>query len=524
MGSSRPTRLIVPLIHADPPLETQAAHAFSRGADLVELRADCINDADALERLLRGPDSARCILTIRSAAEGGLWDADDAERVALFERLGLLGPGFVDVELATWQRSANLRQKIELIADPQAAPGQPRAPKPDPPQRPRCALILSHHDFRETPADLDAVFNRLLDARSGLIKAAFRCADADDACRILLALRRAAPRRPTIALGMGEAGLLTRVLAPKFGAFGVFAALDAAAASAPGQPTVDDLRRWRWDAINPSTRVYGVIGWPVAHSRSPALHNAAFAADHVNAVYLPLPIRPDEAAFFAFLDRVTDHPELDFAGFSVTIPHKEHALRWLVARRLPIGEWATRCGAVNTLALRDGRWIGDNTDAPAFLDVLNAAAVPLHAGMSALVLGAGGVARAVVAALTSQGVRLTLANRTHARAAALAAEFGASCVPWSARRLGRADLIVNCTSVGMRPYINESPLPAGAFARGQAVFDTIYTPRDTQLLRDARAAGATPIAGDALFLAQARRQYQLWHQRPMPPLNLDAVS
>ncbi|TWT45460.1 Shikimate dehydrogenase [Phycisphaerae bacterium RAS1] len=506
------TRLIVPLVHADPPLETQAAAALAAGADLVELRVDCIGDADAVERLLRRTPGGRFVLTIRSSPEGGLWDGDDAERVALFERLGLLRPGLVDVELATWLRSSNLRQKIELVA---GAGGSSRdaAPAAGELNRPRDLLILSHHDFRQTPADLDALFDRLRAERSDVIKAALRCGDARDACRILLALRRTAAWRPTIALGMGEAGLLTRVLGPKFGAFGVFAALDAGGESAPGQPTIDELRRLRWGAIGPRTRVYGVIGWPVGHSRSPALHNAAMAADGIDGVYVPLPVQPSEAAFTAFMDLAASHPELDFTGFSVTIPHKEHALRWLRARGAPLGEWAVRCGAANTLALKGGRWTGDNTDAPAVLDVLDVAAVLAGPQTRALVLGAGGVARAVVAALASRGARLTISNRTAERASALAAEFGADVLAWDGRAAASADLIVNCTSVGMQPGVAESPLPAGSIRAAQTVFDTVYAPRETRLLREAAATGAKIIRGDALFLAQARRQYEIWHER-----------
>lgn len=515
-----PTRLVVPLTRAAPPLEQQARAAAAAGAELIELRVDLIGDAEAARALLlQRQRAAPYILTVRAAAEGGGWTGDDAERVALIEELGLLLPGYVDVELATLERSANLRQKIGLVCARHGCEAELL-------ERPKNVLLASHHDWRETPAELGDVFARLERSSAEIIKAVFRPRDARDALRILAELRARAARRATIALALDEAGLVTRILGPKFGAFAVFAALEEGAASAPGQPTSAELQQvYHWRAIGPATRVYGVIGWPVTHSRGPLIHNTALRGAGIDAVYVPLPVAPDEADFDAFMDYVAANRWLDFDGFSVTVPHKEHALRWLQRRGGEIEALALRCGAVNTLTRRGDAWRGANTDAPAILDVLRHAAGrgrPGYTddalrGRTAGVIGAGGAGRAALAALGELGCPITLCNRDPERGAAVADEFGAAFLPWERRdELRACDTLIQCTKVGLWPAVDESPLPAAALRGGQMVLDTVYRPRVTRLLADAAQAGATAICGVEMFVEQAARQFALWTGRAAP--------
>jgi len=517
------TLLAVPLVSADPPLRDQVRAARDAGADLVELRVDCINDVAAVEALLAAPRDLPLILTVRAADEGGAWTGDDAERIALIERLGLrllaTSPSagqrddYVDIEYATWQRSANIRQKVQLVAGATADASSATA-------RTRNRLIISWHDFAGTPADLDAVFERLAATPADVLKAVFTAHDATDGFRVLSQLRRRAAARPLIALALGEAGLFTRVLARKFGAFLTFAALRAAHASAPGQPAIAELRGlYRWDKIGPGTRVYGVVGWPVSHSLSPVIHNAALSAANIDAVYVPLPVRPDAAGWAAFMEQAGG-PGLDVAGLSVTIPHKEHALRWLAARGLPVSALAARCGAVNTLVHRpDGTWAGDNTDARGALAALQANARGRTGALRRArvdVLGAGGAARAVVAALRDCGCTVTIYNRTAQRAAELARELRCAWQPWDARLHCGGDVLINCTSVGLWPAVDDSPLPDDAFRPGTLVFDTVYRPPQTRLLRAAAARGCETVSGVEMFLAQAAAQHELWHGAPAP--------
>lgn len=490
------------------------------GAQIIELRVDCLDDIGAVERLLGAPhpcDSAGApipyIITIRSADEGGMFDGEDADRVALIERLGLLQPGYIDVELAVWRRSANLRQKIGLVCDI----GSPQALGAH--DRPRNRLILSHHDWRATPHDLSGVFDALTQTPGAIGKAAYRCADATDALRILAELHS---RRdfPLIAIGMDEAGVATRLLAPKFGAFLSFAARGQSESSAPGQLTVARMcDEFRWNDVQPSTAVYGVVGWPVGHSRSPLIHNAALAAANIDAIYLPFPVKPTHDDFAAFMDRADEATWLDLRGLSVTIPHKEHARRWLHAHGGEITARAERAGAVNTLTRRGSNWLGDNTDglgAVAALRALPAIASSGLRGWDIAILGSGGAARGVAAALLDEGAAVRIYNRDPARGAELAATLGCTAHAWEGRTQHGAQIVVNCTALGMPPYDAESPLPAAAHRADVIVFDTVYTPPQTRLLREARTAGCAVVSGVDMFVGQAAAQFEQWHQRPAP--------
>ncbi len=499
------TALAVPLIQLDSPLAQQVSAARAAGADLIELRVDLLGDSAAIAELLEREQESRgdapYLLTIRSAAEGGGWDGGDDERVALYERLGLLQPGYLDVEWATWQRSANLRQKIGLVAETGAEPGT----------RAKNRLILSWHELRETPADLAARLDPFDAPASAIRKAVFTTRDAFDGWRIADELRRRGAGAPWILLGMGEGGLLTRVLAKKFGGFLTFAALDEDSLAAPGQPTIATLRElYRWDALGPATGVYGVVGWPVAHSQSPRLHNAAMARAGIDGVYLPMPILPERERFVAFMDFLAARPELGVRGLSVTIPHKEHALQWLRERGGAISDIALRCGAVNTLQCDRGRWSGDNTDAAGALRALQG----LTPGR-AHVLGAGGAARAVIAALQTAGWQVRIYGRDARRTAEVARELGCEWRIWEERARTRCDLLANCTQVGMSPNEDESPYPAAALRKEMTVFDTVYQPEQTRLLRAAADCGAAVRSGLTMFRAQAALQFECWHGRAM---------
>lgn len=508
------TRIAVPIVSGQPPLEEQVRAARAAGADLVELRVDVIDDAAAVERLLRGPAILPTILTVRAASEGGAWAQDDATRVALIEQLGLLGPDYVDIELATWQRSANLRQKIGLVAT-----RSDQAPAAL--DRRRGQLILSHHDFRATPPDIDALLATLEATPAHVLKAVFRPLDATDALRVVVALATRVKERAWVLLALDEAGLVSRVLARKFGAFLTFATLSDTGASAPGQPSLTTLRDlYRWDALTPETHVYGVVGWPVTHSLSPHIHNAALEAAGVDGVYVPLPVRPDPDDFRAFMDFVTAHPQLDLHGLSVTIPHKEHALQWLRARGGTTDAISAACGAVNTLVRQpDGRWDGLNTDALGIRAALAACprlAGTTLAGRQVAILGAGGVARAAAAALAADGCHVTVYNRSPHRAAQLATDLGCVAAPWEARTATTAEIIINCTSVGLHPRITATPMPVDALRPEQIVFDTIYRPANTRLLCEAAERGCATVSGNDMFLAQAAAQFEAWHGQPPP--------
>jgi 3-dehydroquinate dehydratase / shikimate dehydrogenase len=417
---------------------------------------------------------------------------------------------------------------------------------------PQLRLILSRHDFARTPAELGASFDELLSSHADVVKVACKAESIVDALRVLDLLQSTGGHPPllplgkggragaavgkgghkgAIALAMGETGILTRVLAKKFDALLTFASLDKGKESAPGQPSIRDLRElYRWAAINARTQVYGVVGCPVAHSMSPAIHNAAFGQAGHDGVYLPMRVEPPHEAFAAFLDGCLARPWLDLRGLSVTIPHKENLLRYVEARGGEIEPLARRIGVANTLHLErgsradgtDAKLYAFNTDYRGALDALchglGCEAKDLT-GVPVAVLGAGGVSRAIVAGLADCGCKITIYNRTAQKATALAADFGADALPFDQRIRNDTRVIINCTSIGMWPNISDSPRGGASIlpeARDLAVFDTVYNPIETRLLREAREQGHKIIDGVAMFVRQAAAQFERWTGQVAP--------
>nr|WP_192898660.1 shikimate dehydrogenase [Crenalkalicoccus roseus] len=249
-------------------------------------------------------------------------------------------------------------------------------------------------------------------------------------------------------------------------------------------------------------RLAGVLGWPVAHSRSPRLHGFWLERHGIDGAYLPLPVRPER-----FADAVRALADLGFRGANVTIPHKEAAFAVCDG----VDRSARRAGAVNTLVFREGRIEGSNTDGFGFLENLRAAAPGWRAEAGpAVVLGAGGSARAIAAALLDAGCpRLTLVNRTRARAEALARTLGGPVAVAERPPLEGAALLVNTTSLGMQGHppldLDLAPLPERA-----VVADIVYVPLETPLLARARARGLVAVEGLGMLLHQARPGFEAW--------------
>lgn len=536
------TRLCVSLIGSTcREMARQIDAATAAGAEMIELRLDCLEawDKASIRDLMlkaRGFDG-EIIVTCRLAEEGGNWRGDEGERLDLLELAGRTGADYIDVEYEVWRRSEAWRRRIGLLCELELANPNPRR-----------RLILSRHDFDGTPADLERFIGEPAREPAHVVKVACRATAITDALRMLDVLRSVAAARPVIALAMGEDGLPTRLLAGKFGALLTFVSVQAGRESAPGQPTIEQARElYRWDAIGPDTRLFGVIGCPVAHSMSPAVMNGAFGEIGFDATYLPFRVEPEYDAFAAFLDGCLDRPWLGLGGCSVTIPHKENLLRYVKERGGDIEPLAARIGAANTLVIEPepaadaaparlpgpdarenadrppprARWrlAARNTDYLGARDALCAGMdidASALAGRSTAVLGAGGAARAIVAGLRDAGCRVAVYNRTHAKAVALAEAFDAEARPWSERVRLDAEIVINCTSIGMSPDVDRTPLPAEAMAPGLVVFDTVYNPVETRLLREARDRGCRTVDGVAMFVNQAAAQFACWTRQPPP--------
>jgi len=450
-------------------------------ADLVELRLDYLEEAPDVDLLLRDRPLP-VIVTNRPVREGGLWEGDETARVSFLREAVSLGAEYVDIEHDAVGR---LRERLGT------------------------RVIISYHNWGETPDDLHAIARMLVGAGGDIIKIATLVKTACDNFR--LCQLAATTGVPTIVVGMGPRGAPSRIIAGKFGSFLTFGALSRELASAPGQLTAAELANvYNYRSINRDTTVYGLIGMPVGHSLSPRIHNAAFRARSINAVYVPFEVEDFDA--FA-----RGCKSLEPAGFSVTIPHKEAAFR-LADRMDPVSE---RIGAINTLRLEDDGWHGTNTDWKAALaaikDALGEGAD--LAGKRILLLGAGGAARALAYGFVSEGAKVTIANRTHERAVKLAREAGCQVVKWADRTEVDYDILANSTSLGMYPAVEVSPYPRQRLRPGRVVFDAVYNPRQTRLLEEAKGQNCTVVDGLEMFVRQAGAQFEFWFD-DAPPLEI----
>jgi 3-dehydroquinate dehydratase/shikimate dehydrogenase len=489
-----------------------SARAAERGADLVEFRIDQFTeDPPAVTELVQR-SALPCIITCRPTWEGGAYDGDEQTRISVLEHAGLGArkPAYIDVELKAWQASANLRQKVSLVVD-----------DPDRPRQTDTGLILSSHDFETRPGDLLRKIKDMADTPiCRVMKVAWRARSLRDNLEAFELTGQQV--KPMIALCMGEAGLASRVLARKFGALLTFASIDDDGGTAPGQPTLAQIKGlYRWDLLNADTRVFGVIGYPVGHSMSPPVHNAGFDATGVNAVYLPMPIPPEYEHFKATVSSWLGTPELHFDGASVTIPHKANLLRFVAEQGGEVEPLAERIGAANTLAVRDdGSLYACNTDYAAALDaVCDGLSIGRDGlkGRRVAVIGAGGASRAVVAGFCEYGAEVTVYNRTAERAEELAEQFGATAAPLDGLTASQAEVYINGTPIGMHPHVDATPLPTNEpLGPGVVVFDTIYNPVQTKLLRDAAAAGCVTIPGTEMFVRQGAAQFSLWTGKDAP--------
>jgi len=465
------TQVVVPLSCPEPRfLIERSRKAQAAGADLVEVRMDlCLAEGGVAADLIAALPALAlpAIVTLRHAREQGAWDGSEDDRLDLYQRADAAGAAWVDRELVF------------------------HAARPWRPQRAR--LILSSHDFSGPGVNLPGKVAAMRACHADIAKIAVTARDAADLAGVRALIDG---RGPVAAMAMGEHGLPSRLLAGAWGSAIVFARLPDDAGSAPGQPTTDDLLGMcRLRAQTPATRVYGVIGSPIAHSLSPLVHNLAFAHHGLDAVYVPFRVE-DAAAFW-------DACGAWIQGLSITIPHK-HVLQ---ARMDDLEPLCDLVGAMNTIWRQDGRLTGANTDADAIRRCGERAVGELR-GRRALVLGAGGAGRAAVFALKAAGAEVALANRTPARADELAREVGCRAVPWAALPGESFDLLVNMTAVGLKAPA-DTPWPH-AFPSGCGVFDSVYNPLETRLIRDAAAAGHRTVLGLDMFIDQAVGQFHRW--------------
>ena len=455
-------------------------HLADQEVGLVELRLDYIQGEVQVRRLLKDRPCP-VIVTCRRACDGGRWERDEDARLMLLRTAIVEGADYVDLE-------DDVAAKV--------------------PRYGKTKRIVSHHDFSKTPADLTLLHKRMVDMGADVVKIATMANHPTDNLRMLELVHSS--KVPTVGICMGDIGMPTRVLAGRAGAPFTFATFHDDRVLAPGQIGWQKMRDvYRYDAVNRATKVFGVVADPVGHSLSPVVHNAALAAAGINAVYLPFRVPAEQIdEFLSSADR------WPLAGLSVTIPHKETVLRHCGRQ----DDLVRSIGAANTLSFDTAGISAANTDATAAVESLVAALadqeLPADAGFgvkTALVLGAGGAARAVAFGLRQKGVDVTVASRTLERARKIAFDVNCKAVDWPARYRLPYDCIVNATPVGMHPNVDETPFEKEHLRSYMVVFDTVYNPENTLLIKEARSVGCRTVTGVDMFVRQAAIQFRIWH-------------
>lgn len=454
-------------------------HLVEQGAQLVELRLDYIRRAVSLKRLLTNRPCAT-IVTCRREQDGGKWEHTEDARLVLLRAAIADGVEYVDLE--------------DDIAG-------------DIPRFGSTKRIISYHNFRETPMDLDTIYERLAGMDPDIIKIATMAHQPHDNVRMLRMVKDATV--PTVGMCMGDIGTPSRILAGKFGAPFTYATFHHERSLAPGQLSYRQMRAiYDYDRINPDTQVYGVIADPVGHSLSPIIHNAAFRKLKMNRVYLPFRVPREDLAPF-----IADCEELGVKGLSVTIPHKEEILDYLN----DVDDASKGIGATNTILFSGDTAFGHNTDYKAAMDsVLDMLGAEAIRGRPTLILGTGGVAKAAAFGLRSAGADVTIAGRNAEKTKELAIRMECKAADWSERHNISCNLIINGTPVGMHPHVDETPYDKRFLRRGMVVFDTVYNPEQTLLIKNGREQQCRTITGVDMFIRQAAQQFELFTETEAP--------
>jgi 3-dehydroquinate dehydratase/shikimate dehydrogenase len=440
------------------------------GADLIELRLDHASDPDAAAALAgrRTP----VVVTCRARWEGGAFEGSEIERLTILTAALQQGAEYVDIEI-----KAGFDDLIRVDGGKR--------------------IVLSMHDFDGLPADLAERVRAMRQKGARIVKVA---AAVKSLCDNLTLREAAGDDANTVVIGLGPAGIPTRLLPAHFGSCWTY----AGDGYAPGQiPAAQMLDEFGFRRITTRTAIYGIAGAPLSHSISPSMHNAAFRAAGLDAVYVPMPAASADD-FLRFAGAI------GVQGASVTIPYKMD----LFGRADGVDEMSRKVGAINTLKREAGKWLSRNTDVSGFLAPL-AGRLPLK-GARAAILGAGGAARAVAVALGARGAEVRVYARNRARAEEVARVSGglAALLPVRAKSW---DLLVNATPLGTYPDMDQTPFE-GEFD-GRLVYDLVYNPPLTRFLKDAAAAGCETIGGLDMLVAQAEDQSEWWVGR-RPPAGL----
>jgi 3-dehydroquinate dehydratase/shikimate dehydrogenase len=479
-------RVCVAVPGADGNQMMEKAEALARDNPFLEFRLDYLPKPGLaipkIKAFMESHPGTVVIATCRRTIAGGRFRGSMASELDILAKASGAGCQLLDLELQTAIKSKPAQvQKL----------------------RGRSALILSFHDFRGTKK-LDETLEKMLAVQADFYKIVSTATTLADNVTMIKFLAKESDKHSLIGICMGEQGIISRVLGVRAGSVFTFAALSPDEKTAPGQVTAQELRNvYRIEQVDAATRVYGVAGDPVGHSLSPAIMNAAFRRENVNAVYLTLHAK-------TLKDLLTCIRGIPLHGISVTMPYKEAILKHLDNT----DSHTTKIGACNTIVrAQDGKLYGFNTDAAGVVRPLERR-LPTLEGAKILVLGAGGAARAAVFGLKERGCEVYILNRTTGPAKKLARQARARTVKRADLNKLSFDVIVNATPVGMG-NTRETPLQEHEI-NARYVFDMVYDPAETRLLKLARERGAQVIPGIEMFVQQAARQFEIWTGKPAP--------
>ncbi|MBZ5600462.1 MAG: shikimate dehydrogenase [Acidobacteriia bacterium] len=478
-------RVCVAVTGADAAEMVDKAEVLVRDNTFLEFRLDYLSRPGlALPRIKKFTDyhpHVVAIATCRRAANGGKFRGSLASQLDLLAKAAAAGCQLVDLELQSAQRSKP--EQLQRL-------------------RTRAALILSYHDFRAT-RKLEETLEKMGAFPADFYKIVSTATTVYDNVVMMKFLEKRSDRHSLIGVCMGEQGIISRLLGVRAGSVFTFAAVTADQKTAPGQVTAQELRStYRIEQVDAATRVYGVAGDPVAHSLSPAIMNAALRRENVNGVYLALHTK-------SLKDLLGCVREIPIHGLSITMPYKEAILKHLDNT----DSHTTKIGACNTVVrAQDGKLYGFNTDAAGVVRPLEQRITIEQAKI--LVLGAGGAARAAVYGLKERGAEVYILNRSLGPAQKLARSARARLMKRADLKKMRFDVIINATPVGMG-NTRETPLKENEI-NTRYLFDMVYDPPETRLMKLARARGTEIIPGIEMFVHQAARQFEIWTGKPAP--------
>jgi 3-dehydroquinate dehydratase/shikimate dehydrogenase len=453
-------------------------HLAEQGVELVELRLDYIRRAVNLKRLLK---DRQCpvVATCRRKNEGGRWEGSESDRQMLLRAAIADGADYVDLEM-------DVAHKIPRYGNTQR--------------------IISYHNFDETPKNLEEIHHRISKLDPDIIKIATMANNPIDNIKALRLCRDS--EIPTAAFCMGEMGLPSRILCGRAGAPLTYATFSEDRKMAPGQLTYKQMKEdFGYNEISDQTQILGVIADPVAHSLSPIVHNACLREQKMDMLYLPFRVPAEYLAEF-----IEICPEMGVSGLSVTIPHKEKCLKCINV----LDDNVAGIRAANTIVFRDVNAYGYNTDCTAAMTSLSKTMEirfpeeEVFKNRKFLILGAGGVARAIAFGLVRREADVYICARDYRKSDTLARSLDCKSLDWAARANFETSVLVNCTPVGMYPNMDETPFEPDWYDRKMVVFDTVYNPEQTLLIKQAREAGCTAITGVDMFVRQAAEQFKLF--------------